>query len=47
MGDPTKHFSTWDDVLTALREGVAPDPEEILQELLQKKRQLNLPIHTT
>jgi len=47
MGDPTKHFSTWDDVLTALREGVAPNPEEILQELLQKKQKLNLPIHTT
>jgi len=47
MGDPAENFSTWDDVLTALREGVAPDPDEILQELLQKKRQLNLPIHTT
>ena len=36
MDDPDIIFSDWDDVANALREGVPPEPEEIMLELQQK-----------
>ena len=36
MNDPDIIFSHWDDVANALREGVPPEPEEILEELQAK-----------
>jgi len=47
MGDPEIRYSTWEDVLTALREGVAPEPAEILAEIARKKDSLDLVVHTT
>lgn len=41
IGEPEVKFSMWDDVKDALREGVAPEPEEVLAELqtrIKKKR---------
>jgi len=40
--NPTFHFTVWDDVLTALREGRAPTPEEIMQEMMTRKNTLRL-----
>lgn len=42
LEDPDIIFSEWDEVLNALREGVPPDPSEIVAELegkLHKKKQ--------
>ena len=36
MKDPDVIFSQWDDVANALREGIPPEPEEILNELQVK-----------
>ena len=47
MGNPTIHYSTWDDVMTALREGIPPDPQEILADIKVKARKRHLPVHTT
>jgi hypothetical protein len=33
MGDPVVTYTQWDDVVAALREGTAPRPQEILEEL--------------
>jgi hypothetical protein len=46
MGDPEPRFSLWDDVATALREGVAPDPSEVLAEIATKQRRAGLTILT-
>ena len=43
IGDPDVVHTTWDDVVTALREGVAPDPDEILSEIERKLRSGNVP----
>ena len=47
MGDPDIVFSNWDEVMAALREGEAPDPAEILEEIERRARQGALPIRTT
>ena len=47
IGDPNLAYTTWDDVLTALREGVAPDPAEILAEIRRKNETAQLPVHLT
>ncbi len=39
LGEPEVVFSMWDDVQTALREGLPPSPGEILAELQLKLRQ--------
>jgi len=36
MQMPAVRYSVWDDILDALREGEAPEPEEIMQELGRK-----------
>lgn len=46
MGPPRPVYSTWDDVLTALREGVPPDPAEILDEIDRKTRTRKLTVYT-
>lgn len=45
IGSPAVHFSMWDDVLTALREGSAPNPEEILNEIEERIRTRHIPVH--
>ena len=45
MGTPVIHHTHWDDVLTSLREGVAPERSELLDEI--SARLPNLPIYTT
>jgi hypothetical protein len=47
IGDPVQKFTTLDDVMTALREGVAPQPNEILEEIKRKKRERQLPVIVT
>lgn len=47
MGDAKVVYTAWDDVLTALREGVAPDPREVLDEIARKQRERNLTILRT
>jgi hypothetical protein len=47
IGTPEFRYSTWDDVQTALREGVAPAPQEILEEIQRKYEKACLPIITT
>lgn len=37
IGDPAVTHTIWDEVMTALREGVAPSPAEILAEIVRKK----------
>lgn len=46
MGDPELQFTTWADVETSLREGTAPEPDEVLLEVLQKKQKYKLPVRT-
>jgi hypothetical protein len=46
MGEPKVVYTLWDDVLTALREGVAPDPAEILDEIERKREEKSLPVLT-
>jgi Restriction endonuclease NotI len=40
MGDPEVVFTLWDDVLTALREGEAPQQSEVLAEIASRVTQL-------
>jgi hypothetical protein len=40
MGDPEVVFTLWDDVLTALREGEAPQQSEVLAEIASRLTQL-------
>lgn len=40
-------FTTWDDVQTALREGIAPEPNEVLAEIERKTRSGKLAVYTT
>jgi hypothetical protein len=40
MGDPEVVFTLWDDVLTALREGEAPQQSEVLAEIASRLMQL-------
>jgi Restriction endonuclease NotI len=40
MGDPEVIFTLWDDVLTALREGEAPQQSEVLAEIAARIPQL-------
>jgi hypothetical protein len=47
IGTPSVYFSTWEDVLTALREGTPPNPEEILTELEERLRIGSLRVHKT
>jgi hypothetical protein len=37
LGEPKVHFTLWEDVLAALREGKEPTPAEIMGELTQKR----------
>lgn len=47
IGDPDFVYTTWDDVLTALREGTAPDPTEILNEIERKRGERGLKVLRT
>jgi len=47
IGRPRIVFTFWDDVLTALREGVAPAPAEVIADIERKQREKNLPVLTT
>jgi hypothetical protein len=47
IGVPEFKFSTWDNVQTALREGVAPESQEILEEIRRKQEKSPLPIIAT
>lgn len=38
IGSPEIVYSTWDDIAGALREGLAPEPEEIVEELRRQIR---------
>ena len=40
IGEPITTYRTWDDVVNALREGSAPAPEEILDEIAWKRPRL-------
>ncbi len=40
--EPQVFYSVWDDVLDALREGEAPEPQEIIQELQRKMKPENI-----
>ena len=33
MEQPAVHYAEWEDIMTALREGEAPDPEDIVDEI--------------
>ena len=37
MGEPQIVYSEWTDVKAALREGIAPEPEEILENISSRK----------
>jgi hypothetical protein len=45
MGQPAIHHTLWDDVLTSLREGEAPERSELLGEILA--RSAKLPVYST
>ncbi|MCE0522646.1 MAG: hypothetical protein LV480_07020 [Methylacidiphilales bacterium] len=45
MGKPVIHHTLWDDVLTSLREGEAPDRSELLEEI--SARSANLSVYST
>ena len=45
MGKPVIYHTLWDDVLTSLREGEAPERSELLDEI--SARMSNLPIYST
>jgi hypothetical protein len=47
LSAPTFIHSPWDDVITALRDGIAPDPAEILAEIRRKKETGRFPVQTT
>lgn len=47
MASPKVVFTQWEDVQAALREGIAPEPAEILKTIHQKQISLDLPILTT
>ncbi len=47
MGSPQVFHTLWDDVLTALRGGAAPEPSEVLKEIDEKHQRLRLQILTT
>lgn len=47
IGDPEIVFTMWDDVVTALREGIAPSPDEILAEIARKKTTQRLTVYDT
>ena len=47
IGSADPVYTTWDDVLTALREGDAPSPDELLDDVERKRRKKALRILTT
>lgn len=47
MEEPEQKYSLWDDVEDALREGVAPEPGEVLAEIASKQRKSRLRVFTT
>ncbi len=44
IGEPRAVYTLWEDVQTALREGMAPDQAEILDEIQRKRRRGRLPV---
>jgi hypothetical protein len=47
MGQAEARFSTWDEVVTSLREGEAPDPSEVIEEIQWKMESAHLAVLTT
>lgn len=46
IGQSSVHFTLWDDVLTVLREGTAPQPSEILADIKRKTRKSGITLTT-
>ncbi len=42
IGDPDVHFTVWDEVQSALREGQAPEPADVLADIKRKRNKAGL-----